>query len=435
MIGINKDYNVVRSPIETRLPTGVKDFLPIKASKLEYLQSSLQQIFNRWGFRLVAPSPLEDLAVLELGLGEDLRHRTFRFDDRQSGRLVAIPPDITPQVARIAATRMQGLPLPFRLSYSGRVLRHTEQRLGKDREIYQSGVELIGLANPEADAEMITMAIEGLLAVGAEDFTIDIGQVEFLRGILASLDLPTHQVQALCTAIASKDGSNLRKLVEGLPIEDRQREELVALPRLFGGKSTLDQAAKVVNNDISRQALDNLHQVLETLDSYGVEEHITLDLGEIRGFDYHTGLIFQGFLSGFGHAVCSGGRYDGLTARYGFPAPATGFSFNLLNLLFALDKTLENQVDYGSDCLLLSDGTQPAMLHQLATTLRRQGYSVAHDSTTRDRQSSLTYARRMHFRNLLIVDLDADELTVVRVSDGRETSLAIAAALAGELHL
>ncbi len=127
--------------------------------------------------------------MLELGLGSDLREKTFRFDDRQSGRLVAFPPDITPQVARIAATRLHDLPLPYRLCYSGRVLRHAEQRLGKERDIWQAGVELIGLESPEADAEMIAMAVEGLLAVGATEFTIDIGQVAFLRGILDGLPL------------------------------------------------------------------------------------------------------------------------------------------------------------------------------------------------------------------------------------------------------
>jgi len=161
--------------IETRLPTGVKDFLPVKAAKIEYLQATLRGVFARWGFRPVIPAPLEDLAVLELGLGGELREKTFRFDDRQSGRLVAFPPDITPQVARIAATRLHDLPLPYRLCYSGRVLRHAEQRLGKEREIWQSGVELIGLESPEADAEMIAMAVEGLLAVSAQEFTIDIG--------------------------------------------------------------------------------------------------------------------------------------------------------------------------------------------------------------------------------------------------------------------
>lgn len=423
------------NPIETRLPTGVKDFLPIKASKLAYLQTRLTEIFKRWGFRLVAPAPLEELAVLELGLGKDLREKTFRFDDRQSGRLVAFPPDITPQVARIAATRMQQMPLPFRLCYNGRVLRHAEQRLGKDRGIYQSGVELIGLDNPEADAEMIVMAIEGLLAVGAQDFTIDIGQVEFLRGILTGLAVPETQAQSVRAAIAGKDISSLRAQLDSLAMADRQREELLALPRLFGGKETLERAAAVVSNDISKRALDNLHQVLAILDSYGVEEHITIDLGELRGFDYHTGLIFQGFLSGYGQAVCSGGRYDGLTARYGFPAPATGFAFSLLNLLFALDKELDERVDFGSDILLFSSATDKAPAHQLATALRGQGYSVARDIITRDRQASLDYARRMHFRHLLIINQDAGQLNLINIADGRETILNLQEVLAGTLRL
>jgi ATP phosphoribosyltransferase regulatory subunit HisZ len=171
---------------ETLLPKGVKDFLPLKAAKIEYLNRTLQKVFHSWGFRPVCPPALENLDVLEYGLGTGLRERTFRFDDRQSGKLVAFPPDITPQIARIFATRMQDLPLPQRLCYSGRVLRHAEQQAGKDREIFQAGVELIGLESAEADAEMITMAIESIQAVGAEEFTIDIGQVEFFNGIMAA---------------------------------------------------------------------------------------------------------------------------------------------------------------------------------------------------------------------------------------------------------
>ena len=215
--------------IETRLPTGVKDFLPVKAAKLDYLQNTLRSVYRSWGFRPVAPAVLEDLAVLELGLGTDLREKTFRFDDRQTGRLVAFPPDMTPQVARIAATRMREMPLPFRLCYNGRVLRHTEQRLGKDREIFQSGVELIGLNGPEADAEMIAMAVKCLQSVGASEFTIDIGQVEFLRGVLNGLPLDPAQSHAVRTAIASKDTSGLQQLLRD-PAADGPAEHRIARP-------------------------------------------------------------------------------------------------------------------------------------------------------------------------------------------------------------
>lgn len=421
--------------METRLPTGVRDFLPVKAGKLAYLQSSLHQLFTRWGFRPVIPAPLEDLAVLELGLGSDLREKTFRFDDRQSGRLVAFPPDITPQVARIAATRMHDLPLPYRLCYNGRVLRHAEQRLGKEREIWQTGVELIGLESPEADAEMIAMAVEGLQAVGAEQFTIDIGQVAFLRGILDTLPLPPAAALELRAAIAAKDATSLQRLLETHPVSDRQRAEVLALPRLFGGREALDRAAAVVGNDTSKRALDNLHRVLDMLKAYGVEELITIDLGELRGFDYHTGVIFQGFLTGFGRAVCSGGRYDGLTARYGFPAPATGFAFNLFNLLFALDRKLDGQAGDSIDILLFCPAEDKAPAQRLAAALRRQGYSVARDIVARDLKASLEYARRMHFRALLIMNATNDGLTLQQTADGRETTLSLNAVLSGECRL
>jgi ATP phosphoribosyltransferase regulatory subunit len=425
----------VPNTIETRLPTGVKDFLPVKAAKLDYLQNTLRGIYKSWGFRPVVPAVLEDLAVLELGLGTDLRERTFRFDDRQTGRLVAFPPDITPQVARIAATRMREMPLPFRLCYNGRVLRHAEQRLGKDRQIFQSGVELIGLSGPEADAEMIAMAVKCLQAVGATEFTIDIGQVEFLRGILDDLPLDPVQSRAVRTAIAAKDSSGLQLLLKELPLTGQQRTELLALPRLYGGREILSQARQAVTNPASQRALDNLEKIIEVLAVYGVEEHITLDLGEIRGFDYHSGLIFQGFLSGFGRAVCSGGRYDGLTARYGYPAPATGFAFNLYNLLFALDRILDVRAEEGTDILLFSSGLDKAPAQRLAAALRDQGHSVARDIIERDQAASFDYARRMHYRYLLVLNASKEELSLIRTSDGKETSVTHAAIESGQFQI
>ena len=421
--------------METRLPTGVKDFLPVKAAKLDYLQNTLRSIYRSWGFRPVAPAILEDLSVLELGLGTDLREKTFRFDDRQTGRLVAFPPDITPQVARIAATRMRDMPLPFRLCYNGRVLRHTEQQLGKDRQIYQSGVELIGLNGPEADAEMIAMAVMCLQAVGATGFTIDIGQVEFLRGILDDLPLDSAQSRDVKTAIAAKDISGLQQKLKDLPLTDRQRVELLALPRLYGGRETLDKARQVITNPASQKALDNLERILEVLTVYGVEEHITLDLGEMRGFDYHSGLIFQGFLSGFGRAVCAGGRYDGLTGRYGFAAPATGFAFNLYNLLFALDKVLDERAEEGTDILLFSSGQDKAPAQHLAAVLRSQGYSVARDIIERDQAASLDYARRMHYRYLLVIEPAEEEMILIRTADGENTCVTSAAIESGQFRI
>ncbi len=405
--------------LETDLPKGVKDFLPLKAAKADFLQQQLRQVFAAWGFRPVITPQLEYLDVLELGLGEGLRDRAFRFDDRQSGRLVAFPPDMTPQIARIAATRMSERPMPLRLSYSGRVLRHTEQQMGKDRDIFQTGVELIGLDSPEADAEMIAMAVEALQAVGAEDFTIDIGQVEFFRGVMDGLSLDKRHADQVADAILRKDSSELQTLLRDVDLDDAARDEVLALPRLFGGREVLQRAAKVVRNERSRKALDNLAQVLDVLEVYGVLDHVTVDLGELRGLNYHTGITFQGFLPGVGRAVCSGGRYNNLTGQYGFNAPATGFTFSLLHLLFALDNALDARVEPATDLLIYASSAQLRPAQQLACRLRQQGYSVARDILPRDKQAAIDYAKQMNFKYLAVVAGEEDDVELICLADGQ----------------
>lgn len=427
--------NIDKPAPEALLPKGVKDFLPNKAAKIEFLQKTLLDTFHLWGFRPVLPPALENLDVLEQGLGNGLREKTFRFDDRQSGRLVAFPPDITPQVARIVATRMQSLPLPLRLCYNGRVLRHTEQQAGKDREIFQAGVELIGLPDAEADAEMIAMAVDALQALGASDFTIDIGQVEFFRGIMNELDLDAATLARLRDAIGRKDTSGLRQLLEPLDISDIQKEELLSLPRLFGGREVLDQADRVVRTASARKALDNLAAVLQVLETYQVDPYVTFDLGEIRGLDYHTGITFQGFLPGLGRAVCSGGRYDNLTARYGRPLAATGFTFNLLNLLFALGRQLKIPAARSTDILLFQQGEDKSQAQQLACVLRRHGFSAARDSYPRHLEDTLAYARKMNFHYVMVIGTMQDSVQLLRASDGEERQISIAEIEAGNLQL
>lgn len=418
----------------TMIPKGVKDLLPVRAAKVDHIEETLRKVFLRWGCQRLIPAGLEFLHVLEQGLGRNLQRRTFRFDDRQSGELVAIPPDMTPQVARIFATRMQELPLPVRLYYSGHVLRHAEQQAGKDREIAQAGAELIGAPDAAADGEMIAMAIDCLQSVGAGDFTIDIGQVEFFRGIMEELPLSGEAAQQVQGAIAHKDARGLARLLDAHNLRDELREALLALPRLFGGREVLDLAAKVALNDRTRRALENLSRVLDVLVRYGVEDRITLDLGELRGLDYHTGVSFQGFVPGAGSAVLSGGRYDNLTARYGRPAPATGFTVNIFSLLFALDRELETRVSRASDVLVVQAGADKAAAQKLAAALRARGYCAVHDIIDRDLAASRYYAQIMHFRYVAIVD-EGRDVRLIATQDNTERVLPLDGMLASDFSL
>ncbi|MBE0502022.1 MAG: ATP phosphoribosyltransferase regulatory subunit [Desulfuromonadales bacterium] len=423
------------SRFELTLPKGVKDFLPVNAAKIEYLRRTLHDLYDRWGYRPVITPSLEFLDVMERGLGAGLRNKSFKFDDRQSGRLIAFTPDCTPQVARIVATRMRERPLPLRLSYDARVLRHEEQQLGKDREIFQSGVELYGLKSAESDAEMIVMAVESLQALGAEEFTLDIGQVEFSRGIMEQLSLPAQQMQQIQETIERKDLSGLRELLAKTDLDPELSEQILLLPRLFGGREVLDRAEVAVSNKRSREAIANLRAVLETLEVYGVEESVTFDLGVLCNLEYHTGITFDGYLSGVGQAVCSGGRYDNLTAAFGEPIPATGFTFNLLNLLFALDQKLDEVALKRTDILIFQPDDDKSTAQRLAQTLRRQGYSVARDMLKRDLEQTLDYATKMNYRFVMLIGPDNKSVTLRTVSDGSEQTITIAAILAGRFDV
>ena len=387
---------------DTSLPRGVADYLPGRAARLSELEQQVLRVAAAWGFQQVLPPALEFEDVLAIGMGEGLRGRTFRFDDWQTGRLLAIPPDSTPQIARIVATRLKDQPLPHRISYAGRVLRHAELQSGRSREIMQAGVELIGLDSPEADAEMVAMAVEVMKAAKLRNFKVDLGQVAFCQGVFEASGLVGEPLRAIQQAVALKDVSSVEMLLGRYPVSESSRSELMALPRLFGGCEVLQEAARIVRNERSKQALQNIVEVVEILALHGVSDCLTIDLGETRGLDYHTGLTFEGFVPGIGDALFSGGRYDDLIGRYGFDAPATGFTCNLFSLMQALE--LQGETPHEQRDLLIfnmADDRREAL--ELSRELRQRGYAVARDIIKRDLEASLCYANQSGIRAVLVI--------------------------------
>ena len=411
---------------ENSIPKGVTDFLPEQAERIGFIEGKISRTFELWGFRKIIPPMLEFEELLAAGMDESLREKSFRFEDRQSHRLLAIPPDITPQIARIESMRMKGYPLPHRIYYNGRVLRHVESQSGRSREIYQTGVELIGLDSPEADAEMIAMSVEVMRAIGFEQFKIDLGQVDFYRGIMASADLAAGSAAEIRGAIARKDISSVRSTLEDLDISDDLKTQIVALSRLFGGIEVLEKAAVIVKNDRSKRALENLAKVIDILSMHGIKDELTIDLGEIRGLAYHTGLTFEGFVPGLGEPVCGGGRYGSLMGKYGDPRPATGFAFNVLNLLQVFESTDSKDFRRDPSFLIFNLKGEKNSALALATALRQQGYPVARDIIRRDLAESLEYAKLNGLQYAVVIgepDSADDEVLLVRTADGMRRTI------------
>ncbi len=323
------------------LPQGVRDILPEEARRFGVVESAVLSVFESHGFERIITPLLEYVDVLSLGLGGGLRERVLKFIDPSTGQVVAIRPDITPQIARMVATRMRDAELPLKLCYNESVLRYQGLRDGKSREVLQLGAEFISEeANAEADAEMVITAIEGMKAAGVTDFKIDIGDVGFIKAILERLGLEADAVRSIKEAVAIKDTSALEQILDetGAKIDAKDREVLVSLTTFYGEEEVIEKASAMTDDATARASLDNLSRILDIVAGAGYKDYVTIDLGEVRGIDYYTGIIFEGFAAGIGKPILRGGRYDTLLEKYGYAKAAVGFAFDVEHLVAALDR-------------------------------------------------------------------------------------------------
>ena len=422
-----------RRNLQSQLPTGVKIYLPDEAARLRGLQERLLGVFRLWGYREVMTPTFEFFDVLALGTDEALQEGMFKFVDRDTGRMLALRADVTPQIARIAATRLRDRPKPYRLAYRTNVFRHEAPRLGRMREFYQAGVELLGLDKPEADAEMIAMAIEAFRAARLERFQMDIGHAGFLRGVFESLGVGGEVVRTLRDALGRKDEAELGRLVGELSIPSATADLLLALPGLQGGAEVIPRAAALVQNTRSERAVAGLAEVHRLLTAYGLGDAILLDLAELRGFDYYSGVNFEGYVEGFGAELVGGGRYDQMLARFGTPCPATGFAFDVNRLLLALAAQGLEHAATGPEFFVIDFTEDKETALALCRRLRELGLAAARDIMSRPLAESLAYARDIRAARAVVIDpagVARAEVRVVDPASGHETAVPIATLMA-----
>src|SRR5262247_3677517 len=428
------DLPVDRRDRQPQLPKGAKLYLPEEAAQKRVVEERLLGVFRRWGFREVVTPAYEYFDVLARGTDHDLQERMFKMVDRESGRLLTLRADITPQIARIVATRMRDEPKPLRLAYVSNVFRYDEPHVGRYREFYQAGVELVGLPNPEGDAEMIAMTVEGLQALGLEQFQIDVGQAEFFRGILEDVAADEPTARALRSALAHKDQSALERLVGDLRAPAAVTELLLALPTLYGRGDVLDRAERLVKSARSEAALRNLAEVYRLLRAYGLADSVLLDLGEVRGFDYYSGVHFEAYVSGLGAPLAGGGRYDHMLARFGYDCPATGFAFEVGRVLLAMESQGVTASPPGPDFFIIDFTTDKTRALALSRRLRDLGATVARDIISRPLAETLAYARQQRSRWAIVIGESGGEANELRVLDlagtGGEQRFAAASVLA-----
>ncbi len=314
------------------LPDGVDEVLPERAQVVEYLRRQLLDLYNTWGYDLVIPPMVEFTDSLLSGSGSDLDLMTFRITDQLSGRMMGIRADITPQTARMDAhsLRREG---PSRLCYAGTVL-HTRPRGPlQSRTPISLGVELFGEATLAADIEVIELFLETLSTAGVENVHLDLGHVDIFRGLLADAGLSADSESELFDLVQRKATRELGQWIEANISDPQLSGWLNALPGLTGSVEVLAAArAKLVGAPASvLAAIAQLEEIVAVIADRNIT--VYLDLGELPGYHYHTGVVFAAYVQGYGKALGNGGRYDHVGEAFGRPRPATGFAFNLKSLV------------------------------------------------------------------------------------------------------
>jgi ATP phosphoribosyltransferase regulatory subunit len=300
----------------------VRDHLPQAAARRGAAVRALTAEIGRWGYRPLVTPLYEFDDVLRLGLDPVGRTAALRFSDPASGEILALRPDLTPQIARVAATRLKDAPGPIRIAYEGSVVRAGAAR--RPEELYQVGVELIDAPQSTADLEVVALCEASLHAAGVERVQIDLGHAGFGRAALEGVDDP--ELRAL---LAKKDARGVEARLAAKRVAAPRRRLIAQLPQLYGGPEVIAQARALRPPKAGRRALDELQTLIDRLSALGPRRRLSVDLGEVRGFDYYTGARFAVYAVGSGAPLASGGRYDRLIERYGRPALAVGFAVDV----------------------------------------------------------------------------------------------------------
>ncbi|MFM2440305.1 MAG: hypothetical protein RLZZ349_32 [Pseudomonadota bacterium] len=314
------------------LPEYIEDVLPAEAARIECLRRTLLDLFRVYGYQYVIPPMLEYMESLITGVGHDLDLATFKVVDQLTGRLMGVRADMTPQVARIDAHLLnhQGI---TRLCYAGSVLRTKPDGLALTREPVQLGAELYGHAGVASDIEIQRLLIKALQAVGISQLHIDFSHVNIFGSLIEASAIPAQLEQDLYVALQSKDQSSLTVLSQHL--DKTTREALLRLTELNGDKTILLKAAKLLPAiPAIQEALASLTQVSNALNDLDVT--VSFDLSELRGYHYHSGIVFATYAQGYKGPLALGGRYDEVGQAFGRARPATGFSLDLRGLVTAM---------------------------------------------------------------------------------------------------
>ena len=357
-------------------PEGVRDIYSQECSRKQKLQEKLHRVFHQYGFEDIETPTFEYFEVFSKEVGTIPSRDLYKFFDREGNTLV-LRPDFTPSVSRACATYFNPEKEVVSLCYTGNTFINNSSYQGRLKETTQMGVERIGDDSAEADAELLAMTVECLLAAGLTEFQVSVGQVDYFKSLLQDANLDIEEEENLRSLISQKNYFGVEELVKNKNMDKSLARVLSQLPQMFGSTEVLEKAKSLTDNPQALKAVARLEEIYEILKVYGCEKYIAFDFGMLSKFRYYTGIIFQAYTYGTGEALIKGGRYNQLMKHFGKPAASIGFAIVVDNLLMALSRQkIEMEGEEGVTVITYRKENRIQAI-QKAKELRAQGRNVA----------------------------------------------------------
>lgn len=361
-----------------QMPEGVRDLLFGEAAARRRLEAVLLETYRRWGYREVATPTFELWDNLSPGASGQIQAELYKLVDRR-GRVLALRPDMTTPIARLVGTHLQGYPLPLRLCYSAPVFRYQNSYSAKPHEVRQSGVELVGQAGPEGDAEAMALAAEALRAAGLNTFAFSLSHSRILDGIMEQCGVGAEAGQVLRSLLAGRDLVGYEQAVRALGLSPGATGLLLLATSLGDAGAVGATLQEALDNPEALAALAEVEGALARIRQLALNVPVNLDLGLVRGLDYYTGLVFEAYVPGSGLPVGGGGRYDLLLRSFGRDLPATGFALDVDQLLAALERqnpAATVSEGNGPELVIVAPPGGESLAASRAQAFRRAGRSV-----------------------------------------------------------
>lgn len=356
-------------------PEGVRDIYGKEYAKKLSIEEKLREKIVAYGYKDIQTPTFEYFEVFSKEIGTTPSKELYKFFDKEGNTLV-LRPDFTPSIARCAAKYFMEESVPIRFSYMGNTFTNTSNLQGKLKEVTQMGAELINDGDVEADGEIIALVSDALQNTGLTNYQISIGNVEYFKGLCEEAGLEEETELALREYISAKNYFAAEDLLTSRNVNGSLKESLLKSADLFGNIEVLKEAKSLIHNERSLNAVLRLERLYEVLQVYGMESHVSFDLGLLSKYHYYTGIIFKAYTYGMGDAIVKGGRYDTLLNQFGKQAPAIGFVIVVDDLLEALSRQkIDISVPVESRILTYTQETYPEVIKE-AISLRNAGISV-----------------------------------------------------------